>query len=124
MTLKEILKGAVEGTGDVAKSLMDTSADLVKEGSHDIGEIFGAVIDLGKEGVIDVTTGVKDVYVGAVNALKDSGHSTEEAVEKVTTKAEEAVGNIGEEGLESVGEAAKKGIHEAKEIVKEPFAKE
>jgi len=123
MSIKDMLKDAIEGTGEIAESLMGTVTGIVKEGSGDIGDIFGAVIELGKEGVVDVTEGVKDVYVGAVNALKESGKSTEDAVAEVTKHAEAAVGGIGEEGAEAVGKAAKKGIEEAKEIVKKPFVK-
>ena len=123
MTAKELLKGAIEGTGDVTKDVMSTVTGVVKEGTHDIGELFGAIIELGKEGVIDVELGVKDVYVGAVKALEDSGKTTEEAAEEVTVHAEQAIGNIGEEGAESVGDAAKKGIEEAKGIIKKPFEK-
>ena len=123
MTAKELLKSVIEGTGDVTKDVMGTVTDVVKEGTHDIGELFGAVIDLGKEGVVDVESGVKDVYVGAVKALEDSGKTTEEAAKEVTVSAEQAIGNIGEEGAESVGNAAKKGIEEAKGIVQKPFEK-
>ena len=121
MELKEMLKGAVEGTGEVAESLMATVTGIVKEGTADTADIFGAVIDLGKEGVIDVTEGVKDVYIGAVNAVKESGKSTEDAVSEVSVHAEKAVGNISEEGMDTVGGAAKKGIEEAKEILKKPL---
>lgn len=123
MGIKEFLKGTVEGTGEVAQSLMQAVTGVVKEGTEDIGDVFGAVIELGKEGVVDVTGGVKDVYVGAVNALKESGKSTEDAVAEVTAKAEEAVGKISGEGMDTIGDAAKKGIEEAKGIVKEPFVK-
>lgn len=121
MQIKEMLKNAVEGTGDVAKDLMGTAADLVKEGTADIGEIFGAVVELGAEGVVDVTTGVKEVFIGSVKALEESGKTTEEAVEEVTTKATGAVSNISREGMEDASEAAKKGIEEAKEVVKKPL---
>ena len=123
MSVKEILKSSIEGSGEVAKSLMGTVTGLVKEGTGDIGELFGAVIDLGKEGVVDVTEGTKDVYVASVKALEESGQTTEEAITTVTTKAEEAIGAIGEGGAESVGDAAKKGIEEAKGIVTKPFEK-
>lgn len=123
MELRDILKGVVEGTGEVTESLMDTVAGIVKEGSHDIGDIFKAVIDLGREGLVDVTEGVKGVYVGAVNALKESGKSTEEAVGVVTVKAERAIGEVTKEGEEQIGGAAKKGIEEAKAVVKKPFEK-
>ena len=118
MGLKDLLKGTIEGTGEVAESLMAAVTGIVKEGTEDTADIFGAVIDLGQEGVVDVSEGVKDVYVGAVNALKESGKSTEDAVSEVSINAEKAIGNIGEEGMETVGKAAKKGIEEAKEIVK------
>jgi len=124
MTAKELLKNVIEGTGDVTKDVMGTVTDIVKEGTHDIGELFGAIIELGKEGLIDVETGVKDVYIGAVKALEISGKTTEDAAEEVTVHAEKAIGNVGEEGAESVGEAAKKGLEEAKGIVKKPFEKE
>lgn len=121
MELRDILKGAVEGTGEVTESLMTTATDIVKEGTHDIGDIFKEVINLGKEGAVDVAVGVKSVYIGAVKALKESGKSTEDAVSEVTTKAEKAVGEVTQEGEEEVGGAAKKGIEEAKEVVKKPF---
>lgn len=121
MALKDMLKGIVEGTGEVAGTLMGETTKLVKEGTEDVGDIFGAVIELGKDGVVDVTMGVKDVFVGAVKALEESGKTTEDAVAEVTAKAEAAVGNVGEEGMETVGSAAKKGIEEAKGVVKEPF---
>lgn len=121
MQVKDLLKGAIEGTGDVAKDVMGTATDLVKEGATDLGEIFGAVIELGAEGVGDVTTGVKDVFVGAVKALEESGKTTEEAVEEVATKATSAVSNIAQEGTEDASEAAQKGIEEAKEVVKKPL---
>lgn len=123
MNVKDLLKGAIEGTGEVAQSLMQAVTGVVKEGTEDVAGIFGAVIDLGKEGVVDVSEGVKDVYVGAVKALTESGKTTEDAVAEVTAKAEEAVGKIGEEGMETVGSAAKKGIEEAKGIVSKPFVK-
>lgn len=118
MALKDMLKGAIEGTGEVAESLISTVTGVVKEGTEDIADIFGAVVDLGKEGVVDTTEGVKDAFVGAVKALKESGKSTEEAIGEVTTKAEETIGSMAEEGEEAVGEAIKKGIEEAKAIVK------
>ena len=121
MQVKELLKGAIEGTGDVAKDLMGTATDLVKEGATDIGEIFHAVVELGKEGVGDITSGVRDVFVGSVKALEDSGKSTEEAVEVVSSKAESVVSNVSKQGMEDVGSAAKKGIEEAKGIVKKPL---
>jgi len=123
MELRDILKGAVEGTGEVAESLMSTTTDIVKEGTHDIGDLFKAVIDLGKEGAVDVAVGVKSVYIGAVNGLKEAGKSTEEAVGVVTVKAEKAIGEVTQEGEEEIGGAAKKGIEEAKAVVKAPFEK-
>lgn len=121
MNVKDVLKGAIEGTGDVAKDLMGTATDLVKEGTADIGDIFHAVITLGSEGVGDVTSGVRDVFVGSVKALEASGKTTEEAVEVVSTKASSVVGNVSKEGMEDVGSAAQKGIEEAKGIVKKPL---
>ena len=121
MGLKEILKDSVEGTGEVSEALMKTAADIVKEGTHDIGDIFGAVIDLGKEGVVDVTEGVKGVFVGVVKGLEGSGKSTEEAIEVVSQKAVSVIGETAKEGTEEIGEAARKGVEEAKKIVKEPF---
>ena len=123
MTLKELLKNSIEGTGEVGETLMKTTADLVKEGGHDIEEIFGAVIELGKDGTVDVTEGVKGVFVGSVKALEESGKSTEEAVEHVSQKAISAVGKVTEETEGEIGQAARKGIDEAKEVVKEPFEK-
>lgn len=123
MGLKESLKEAVEGTGEVAEALMSATTGVVREGTHDISDIFKAVIDLGKEGVIDVTEGVKGVFIGSVKALKESGKTTEDAVGEVVVKAEHIVGKISEEGEEEIGKAAKKGIEEAKEIVKAPFEK-
>lgn len=121
MDLKETLKGVVEGTGDLAKSIMEATAGIVKEGTEDVGDIFGAVIGLGKDGVLDVAEGVKDVYVGAVKALEESGKTTEDAVAEVTAKAEAAISKIGEEGIGDVADAAKKGLSEAKEILKTPL---
>ena len=121
MNVKELFKGAIEGTGDVAKDLMGTATDLVKEGTADIGELFGAVVELGAEGVGDVTSGVRDVFIGSVKALEESGKTTEEAVEAVATKATSAVSNISKEGMEDASGAAQKGIEEAKEIVKKPL---
>lgn len=121
MTAKELLKGAIEGTGDVTEDIMSTVTGVVKEGTHDIGELFGAIIELGKEGLVDVGTGVKDVYVGSVKALEEGGKTTEEAAEVVTVSAEKAIGSVGQEAAESVGEAAKKGLEEAKGIIKKPF---
>lgn len=121
MQVKELLKGAIEGTGEVAKDVMGTTTDLVKEGATDIGEIFHAVVELGKEGVVDVTGGVRDVFVGSVKALEESGKTTEEAIEEVSSKAESVVSNVSEQGMEDVGSAAKKGIEEAKEVVKKPI---
>ncbi len=123
MSAKELLRSAIEGTDDVTTGIMSLVTDVVKEGTHDIGELFGAVIELGKEGVIDVETGVKEVYVGAVKALEESGKTTEDAAGEVTLHAERAIGSVGEEGAEAVGEAAKKGLEEAKDIVKKPFEK-
>lgn len=123
MGLKEFLKGTIEGTEEVTEALMKAATGVVKEGTHDIADIFGAVIELGKEGALDVTAGVKGVFIGSVNALKDSGKTTEQAVGEVTTKAEKAIGDIGVEGENTVGRAAKKGVEEAKEIVKTPFEK-
>lgn len=122
MQIKELLRGAIEGTSDVAKDLMGTVTDLVKEGATDIGEIFHAVVDLGKEGVGDVTSSVRDVFVGSVKALEDSGKTTEEAVEEVSSKAVSVVSNIGEQGMEDVSSAAQKGIDEAKAVVKKPLS--
>lgn len=123
MGLKEILKNSIEGTGEVSESIMRTTADIAKEGTHDIGDIFGAVIELGKEGVIDVTEGVKGVFIGVVRALEGSGKSTEEAIEEVSKKAVSVVGSVSKEGAEDVGEAVRKGVEEAKKIIKEPFVK-
>ena len=123
MELKDFLKKSVEGAGEVTEALMSSTAGVVKEGVHDIADIFGAVIELGKEGVVDVTEGVKGVFIGSVNALKESGKSTEEAASVVTVKAEQAIGKIGKEGEETIGSAAKKGIEEAKKVIKEPFEK-
>ena len=123
MGLKEILKDAIEGTGEVSEALMKTATDITKEGTHDIGDIFGAVIELGKEGAVDVTEGVKGVFIGVVKALESSGKTTEEAAEEVSKKAVSAIGDVTEEGTEEVGEAARKGIEEAKKIVEEPFKK-
>lgn len=122
MTVKEMLQGAIEGTGDLATSLMGAATKLVKEGTADVGEIFGSVIELGADGVVDITEGFKDVFVGAVKALEESGKTTEEAVEEVTIKATSAVSNISKEGMEDVSGAAQKGIEEAKEIVKKPLS--
>ena len=123
MTLKELLKNSIEGTGEVGESLMGATTDLVKAGTHDIEEVFGAIIELGTEGVVDVTVGVKSVFVGSVKALEDSGKSTEEAVEHVSLKAVSAVGKVTQGAEKEVGDAARKGIDEAKGIVKEPFKK-
>ncbi|MCX6808689.1 MAG: hypothetical protein NTW50_03410 [Candidatus Berkelbacteria bacterium] len=123
MGLKDLLKGAIEGTGEVAESLISAVTGIVKEGAEDTADIFGAIIDLGKDGVIDVTEGVKDAYIGAVDALKESGKSTEDAVSEVTANAERAISNISEEGMETVGGAAKKGIEEAKGIIEAPLKK-
>lgn len=123
MGLKESLKESIEGTGEVAESLISATAGVIKEGTHDVSDIFKAVIDLGKEGAVDVAEGVKGVFIGSVNALKESGKTTEEAVSEVTVKAEEVVGNVAEEGEEKVGGAARKGIEEAKKVVVAPFEK-
>ena len=123
MEIKEVLKNSIKGTGEVSEALMKTTADIVKEGAHDIGDIFGAIIELGKEGTVDVTEGVKGVFIGVVRALEGSGKTTEEAVEVVSKKAVSAIGSVTEEGVEEVGEAARKGVEEAKKIVKEPFKK-
>jgi len=123
MGLKESLKESIKGTGEVTEALMSATAGVVKEGTHDISDIFKAVIDLGKEGAVDVVEGVKSVFIGSVNALKESGKSAEQAIGEVTVKAEQVVGKVSEEGEEKVGEAAKKGIEEAKAIVKAPFEK-
>lgn len=122
MDVKEMLKGAIEGTGDVAKDLMGTATDLVKEGTADVGDVFGAVVELGKDGVIDVTSGVKEVFIGSVKALEESGKTTEEAIEEVSLKASSVASKVSEEGMEDVGNAAKKGIEEAKEVVKKPLS--
>jgi len=122
MQVKELLKGAIEGSGEVTKDLIGVATDLVKEGAADVGEIFHSIIELGKEGVVDVTSGVRDVFVGSVRALEDSGKTTEEAVEVVTSKASSVVGNVSKEGMEDVGGAAQKGIEEAKAIVKKPLS--
>ena len=122
MSIKEMLKGAIEGTGDLATSLMGAATKIVKEGTADVGEIFGSVIELGSEGVVDISKGFKDVFVGAVKALEESSKTTEEAVEEVTTKATSAVSNVIKEGMEDVSSAAQKGIEEAKEIVKKPLS--
>lgn len=123
MGLKESLKESIEGAGEVTEALMSAAAGVVKEGTHDIADIFKAVIDLGKDGAVDVAEGVKGVFIGSVNALKESGKTTEQAVGEVSVKAEQVIGKVGEEGEERVGEAAKKGIEEAKAIVKTPFEK-
>lgn len=123
MGLKESLKESIEGTGEVAEALMSATTGVVKEGTHDISDIFKAVIDLGKEGAVDVVEGVKSVFIGSVNALKESGKTTEQAIGEVTVKAEQVIGEVSGEGEETVGEAAKKGIEQAKAIVKTPFEK-
>ena len=123
MELKETFTKAVRGTGEVTEALISATAGVVKEGTNDISEIFKAVIDLGKDGIVDVTEGIKSVFVGSVNALKESGKSVEEAVGEVTVKAEQVIGEIDEEGEESIGKAARKGIEEAKKIIKTPFEK-
>jgi len=123
MGLKESLKESIEGTGEVAEALVSATAGVVKEGTHDVSDVFGAVIELGKEGAVDVAEGVKGVFIGSVNALKESGKTTEEAVSEVTTKAEKVIGDISVEGEDTVGRAAKKGLEEAKEVVKTPFDK-
>lgn len=123
MGLKDLLKGTIEGTEEVSEALISAAAGIVKEGTHDISDIFGAVIDLGKDGVLDVAVGVKSVFIGSVNALKESGKTTEEAVGEVTVKAEQAIGNVAKEGEETVGDAAKKGLEEAKTVIKTPFEK-
>lgn len=123
MGLKQIFKDAVEGTGEAAEALMSAASGVVKEGTHDISEVFKAVIELGKEGAVDVTVGVKSVFIASVKALKETGKSTEDAVSEVTAGAEKAVGEVSKEGLEAVGGAAKKGIEEAKKVVKAPFEK-
>lgn len=121
MGIKEVLKSAIEGTGEVAEEIIGAVTGIVKEGSEDVSDVFGAVIDLGKEGVVDVTEGVKDVYVGAVKALTESGKTTEEAIEEVSSKAAGAIGKISEDSMETVGSAAKKGIEEAKGVLKKPL---
>lgn len=130
MGLKDLLKDTIEGTGEVASTLTETVSGLVKGGTEDVADIFGAVIELGKDGVVDVANGVKDVYVAAVKALEESGKTTEEAMGEITAKAEDAIGKITkgggetvEEGIGAVAGAAKKGIEEAKEVVKTPFNK-
>jgi len=121
MQIKELLKGAVEGTGEISKDLMGTVTGLVREGTTDIGQIFHSVIELGKEGIVDVTEGVRDVFVGSVRALEESGKTTEEAVGEVTTKAAGVISAVGKEGMEDVGSAARKGVEEAKSVVKKPL---
>ncbi|MFH1749811.1 MAG: hypothetical protein ABH837_02895 [bacterium] len=121
MSLKDSLKSSIEGSGEITESLISAVSGIIKQGGSSISDIFGAVIDLGKEGVVDVTEGVKGVYVGAVKALKESGKSTENAIKEVSIDAEKAIGGIGEEGMEAISSAAKKGVEEAKEIVKIPF---
>ena len=123
MSLKDSIKSSIEGSGKITESLIRAVSGIVKQGSASVSDIFGAVIDLGKEGVVDVAEGTKGVYVGAVKALKESGKTTEEAIEEVSTHAETAISNISQEGMKSISEAAKKGIEEAKEIVKKPFEK-
>ena len=122
MQVRDLLKGAIEGTGEVTKDLMGTVTDLVKEGTTDIGKIFGSVIELGKDGIGDVTSGVRDVFVASVRALEDSGKTTEEAVEEVSSKAASTVGNLSKQGMDEASEAAQKGIEEAKDIVKKPLS--
>jgi len=121
MGIKEVLKSAIEGTGEVAEAIVGAVTGIVREGSEDVSDVFGAVIDLGKDGVVDVTEGVKDVYVGAVKALTESGKTTEEAIEEVSTKAAGAIGKISEDSMDTVGSAAKKGIEEAKGLLKKPL---
>lgn len=123
MGVKEFLRDSIEGTGEVAEALMSATTGVVKEGTHDVSDIFKAVIDLGKEGVLDVTEGVKSVFIGSVNGLKESGKSAEEAVGEVTMKAEQIIGETSTEGVEEVSGAAKKGLEEAKAIVEIPFEK-
>jgi len=122
MQVKELLKGAIEGTGEVTKDLMSTVTGLVREGTTDIGQIFHSVIGLGQEGIGDVTSGVRDAVVGSVRALEESGKTTEEAVEVVSSKATSVVSNVSKEGMEDVSGAAQKGIEEAKGIVKKPLS--
>jgi len=122
MQVRELLRGTIEGTSEVTKDLMGTVADLVKEGTTSIGQIFHSVIELGKEGVGDVTSGVRDAFVGSVKALEESGKTTEEAVEVVSSKAASVVSNVSKEGMEDVSGAAQKGIEEAKGIVKKPLS--
>lgn len=88
MDLKEFFKNSITGTEEVAEALMSATTGIVKEGTHDISDIFKAVIGLGEEGVVDTAEGVKGAFVGSVNALKESGKTTEEAVGEVTVKAE------------------------------------
>ena len=121
MDLKETLKDAVSGTGDIGQVVMSTTRKLVEEGTHDISKIFGAIISLGSEGVLDITKGVEGVFVGSVNALKNSGKTTEAAVGEVTIEAEKALGDVAEQGEKSVGSAAQKGIEQAKEVIKKPL---
>jgi len=123
MTLKELLKNTISGAEEVTEVLMNKTTELVKAGTHDIEEIFRAVIELGAEGVLDTTAGVKSVFVGSVNALKESGKTTEEAVEEVSEKAVTAIGGVTETGLEEAGKAAQKGVEEAKATVQKPFQK-
>lgn len=121
MGLKESLKESIEGTGEVAEALISATTGVVKEGTHDVSDVFKAVIDLGKDGAVDVAEGVKNVFVGSVNALKESGKTTEQAVGEVTVKAEQVIGEVSKEGEGTIGGAAKKGIEEAKEILKAPL---
>ncbi len=121
MQVRELLKNAIEGTGDVAKDLMETATDLIKEGTADIDEIFGSVIKLGAEGIGDITGGVRNVFIGSVKALEESGKTTEDSIEVVSMKASSAVGNVSKQGMKDASTAAQKGIEEAKAIVKAPL---
>ena len=123
MNAKEMLKNAITGSGDVAQTTMQTATDVVKAGTVNLEELFGAAMELGKEGAVDVTSAVKGIFIGAVNALKESGKSSEDAVTEVTVKAESAIGKVGEEGANAVVGAAREGVKQAKEVVKEPFEK-
>lgn len=116
MDIKKSLLDVISGTGEAGQTVVSVSRDIIKEGAVTVGDLIHIVFEIGKETGKDITSLVKDVLVGAVQAVTETAGAGEKGAAHVIIEAEKAAGEITEEG----GEAVRQGVAEAKKIIQEP----
>lgn len=117
MDIKKTLTDAISGTGEVGKSVIEASGEIIKSGGATVGDLIHVAFEVAKETGQDTEELIKDVVVGAINATTSSVAAGETGATSVIVEAERAAGEITEEG----GEDVRKGVAEAKKIIQEPL---